>query len=87
MKCNKVRQDERALRLAINLRRRMKKEAGRLKAEVAAEPGQADENNRARKAVVGVVARLHEVISTLEARRSAFYAIAGPAADRKRLAR
>jgi hypothetical protein len=82
MKTNKVRQDERALRLANNLRRRINKEAGRLKADIAAEPRQSDETMRARKAVLAVRVRLDELISTLEAtRRSSFRAIVGLSAE------
>jgi glycine/D-amino acid oxidase-like deaminating enzyme len=81
MKSNKVGQDERALRLANGLRRHINKEAGRLKAEITAELRHTDETKRARKAVVAVGARLDQVISTLEARRSAFCAIARPAAE------
>jgi hypothetical protein len=84
MKSNKVSQDERALRLANNLRHRINKEAGRLKAESTAEPGQADENDRARNAVEAVGARLDEVISTLEERRRAFRSIVEPAAESRR---
>ena len=82
MKSNKVGQDERALRLANNLRRRISKEAGRLKAGIAAEPRQSDETMRARKAVLAVRVRLDELISTLEAsRRSSFCAIVGFSAE------
>ena len=65
MKSNKVRQDEQALRLANNLRRRINKEAGRLKAEITAEPRHSDETTRARKAVLAVGVRLDELITTL----------------------
>jgi hypothetical protein len=81
MKSNKVSQDEQALRLASKLRRHINKEAGRLKAEVTTGSLHSDETTRARKAVVAVGARLDEVILALEARRSAFCAIVGPAAE------
>lgn len=55
-----------------------------MKAEVTAEPRHSDETTRARKAVVAVGALLDEVISTLEASRSAFCAIVGPAAESRR---
>jgi len=84
MKSNKVSQDERALRLANELRRHINKEAGRLKAEVTAERRHSGETTRARKAVVAVGARLDEVISILEARRSAFCPIGGSAAESRR---
>jgi len=71
MKSNTVGQDERALRLANKLKRHINEEAGRLKAEVTTGPRHSDETTRARKAVVAVGARLDEVISTLEPRRSA----------------
>jgi hypothetical protein len=83
MKSNRVGQDERALRLANKLKRHINEEAGRLKAEVTTGSLHSDETTRARKAVVAVGARLDEVISTLEARRSAFCAIVRPAAERR----
>jgi hypothetical protein len=84
MKSNRVGQDERALRLANKLKRHINEEAGRLKAEVTAELRHTDEIKRARKAVVAVGARLDEVISALEARRTAFHAMVGPAAESRR---
>ena len=84
MKSNTVGQDERALRLANRLKRHIIEEAGRLKAEVTAELRHTDETKRARKAVVAVGTRLDEVISALEAKRTAFHAIVGPAAENRR---
>jgi glycine/D-amino acid oxidase-like deaminating enzyme len=84
MTSNTVCQDERALRLANRLKRHINEEVGRLKAEVTAELRHTDETKRARKAVVAVGARLDEVISALEARRAAFHAIVGPAAESRR---
>jgi hypothetical protein len=77
MKGDMVSHDARAVRLASKLRRRIRKKAGKLKARLAADPGQSHQTERARRAALAVSKRLKELIATLEARRFAVERLSG----------
>ena len=64
--------DTRVLRLANELRRRVKKKATKLKAQRPTDPEQLARQERARVAVQAVSRRLKDVISSLEVRRATF---------------
>jgi hypothetical protein len=64
--------DERALKLANELRRRVKKRAAKLKEQQPADAEQSEQHERARAAVKAVNRRLKDAISILEIRRAAF---------------
>jgi hypothetical protein len=67
MKNEMVSADAKALRLANELRRRVKKKVGKLKARSTVDPGQSHQTERARRAALAVSRRLKQVIATLEA--------------------
>ena len=67
MKNEMVSADAKALRLANELRRRVKKKVGKLKAWSAVDPSQSHQTERARRAALAVSKRLKEIIATLEA--------------------
>jgi len=64
--------DARALRLANELRRRLKRKAAKLKAQRPDDLEQLDREERARLTVKAVRRRLKDAISLLETRRVAF---------------
>lgn len=64
--------DERALKLANELRRRVKKRAAKLRESRHADVEQSEREERARIAVKAVGRHLKDAISTLEIRRAAF---------------
>ncbi len=67
MKNELVSADVKALRLANELRRRVKKKVGKLKAGSAVDVGQSHQTERARRAALAVSKRLKKIIATLVA--------------------